>query len=79
MVKNDPLLTTLDAARILTLSPDAVRQLARAGSLVADEETPSGQRLFRRSTVEKLASERKANPPKRGPKPKVAKEKPTNQ
>jgi hypothetical protein len=79
MVKKDPLLTTLDAARILCLSTHAVRQLARDGKLIADEETPTGQRLFRRSTVEKLASERKANPPKRGPKPKVAKEKPTNQ
>jgi hypothetical protein len=79
MVKTDPLLTTLDAARILRVSNGAVRQLARAGKLVADEQTPTGQRLFRRSTVEKLASERKANPPKRGPKPKIAKEKPSNQ
>ena len=79
MVKNDPLLTTLDAARILELSTHAVRELARKKTLIADEETPTGQRLFRRSTVEKLASERKANPPKRGPKPKIAKEKPSNQ
>ena len=69
MVKTDPLLTTLDAARILGLSTDAVRQLARAGKLLADEETPTGQRLFRKSTVEKLATERVANPPRRGPKP----------
>jgi hypothetical protein len=79
MVKNDPLLTTLDAARILELSTHAVRELARKKTLVADEQTPTGQRLFRRSTVEKLASERKANPPKRGPKPKIAKEKSSNQ
>jgi len=80
MVKMDPLLTTLDAARILGLSTDAVRQLARAGKLLADEETPTGQRLFRKSTVEKLATERAANPPKPGPKPKKdAKETGSNQ
>jgi len=79
MAKSDPLLTTLDAARILGLTTRAVRDVAREGKLVADEQTPTGQRLFRRSTVEKLASERKANPPKRGPKPKIAKEKPSNQ
>ena len=80
MVKTDPLLTTLGAARILGLSTHAVRQLAREGKLVADEEIPTGQRLFRRSTVEKLASERIANPPRRGPKPrKTEKEKASNQ
>jgi len=58
MTKKDPLLSTLDASRILGLAPDTVRYLARTGKLVPDEETPGGQRLFRQSTVEKLAAER---------------------
>ncbi|OGQ81188.1 MAG: hypothetical protein A2289_10970 [Deltaproteobacteria bacterium RIFOXYA12_FULL_58_15] len=58
MAKKDQLLSTLDASRVLGLSQDAVRRMARAGRLVADEETPGGQRLFRQSTVENLAAER---------------------
>jgi hypothetical protein len=57
----------------LDLSPDAVRRLARVGKLVADEETPSGVRLFRRSTLEAFAEERRRHPETRGRPRKVAK------
>jgi DcmR-like sensory protein/helix-turn-helix protein len=52
------LMTAIDAARILGLSADMVRLLARAGRLRAAAETVRGVRLFRRSDVEALAAER---------------------
>jgi len=80
--KKDALLSTLDAARILGLAPDTVRYLARSGSLVPDEQTPAGQRLYRQSTVEKLAAEREAlrrQGKVLGRPPKLRKEKASNQ
>ncbi len=52
------LMTAVDAARILGLSADMVRLLARAGRLPAAAETVRGIRLFRREDVEALAAER---------------------
>ena len=52
------LLTTADAAQILSLSADMVRLLARGGSLPIAAESVSGVRLFRRGDVDALASER---------------------
>ncbi len=56
--KPETLLTTLDASRILGVTPDMARKLARDGKLTAAVETPTGQRLFKQSTVEQLAMER---------------------
>jgi len=66
MIAEDPLLTSGDASRILKISTGGLRQLARAGKLVPDEQTPTGQRLFRQSTIEKLRKEREQNPPRPG-------------
>jgi excisionase family DNA binding protein len=52
------LLTTADAARILGLSADMVRLLARDGRLRPAAETVRGLRLFRREDVDALADER---------------------
>jgi DNA-binding transcriptional MerR regulator len=52
------LMTAVDAARILSLSSDMVRLLAREGRLKAALQTVRGIRLFRRADVERLASER---------------------
>lgn len=49
--KEAEILTTIEVARQLTLSPDRVRQLARAGKLPA-LRTASGIRLFNGSMVE---------------------------
>jgi excisionase family DNA binding protein len=53
------LLTTSDAARVLQVSADLVRQLARAGRLPA-LITRSGQRLFWEKDVENLVRVRAA-------------------
>ena len=54
----EDLLSAVDAAKILGLSADMVRLLARDGRLPAAAQTTRGVRLFRRSEVEQLASER---------------------
>ncbi len=53
----DELLTPSDAARVLGLAPDTVRQLANKGRLKV-MKTMTGRRLFRRADVELLAKER---------------------
>jgi excisionase family DNA binding protein len=50
----DDLMTAIDAARILGLSVDMVRRLAKDGRLPF-MSTIRGVRLFRRSSVEQLA------------------------
>lgn len=57
---DDPedLMTAVDAARILGLSSDMVRLLAREGRLKAAVQTVRGVRLFRRADVERPAAER---------------------
>jgi excisionase family DNA binding protein len=52
------LLTTADAARILGVVPATVRLLERAGKLPA-LKTPSGQRLFQRDEVQRVADDRR--------------------
>ncbi len=54
----DDLMTASDAARILGVSVDTVRLLARAGD-IPFKSTISGVRLFRRDDVEALARRRK--------------------
>lgn len=51
------LLTTLEAARILKLSNTRVLQLERVGRLTA-QRTSTGQRIFDRADVLRLARER---------------------
>jgi excisionase family DNA binding protein len=53
----DQLLETGDAARLLRVSPDMVRYLARNGRL-PERRLPSGRRLFRIEDVKKIARER---------------------
>lgn len=53
----DDLMTASDAGRILGVSVDMVRVLARGGSLPF-KSTISGVRLFRRADVEALAQRR---------------------
>jgi DNA-binding transcriptional MerR regulator len=50
---------TAEAARIVKISEDRIRQLSDAGILVT-ERTASGVRLFDRSEVERFAAERAA-------------------
>jgi excisionase family DNA binding protein len=52
------LLSTADAAKILSLSADMVRLLARDGRLAVAARTVGGVRLFRRDDVEALLAER---------------------
>jgi DNA-binding transcriptional MerR regulator len=49
----EQLLTTSDIARRLNLSPERIRQLARAGALVPASVTTFGQRLFTLAEVER--------------------------
>jgi len=56
------LLSTAEAARLLGLSADMVRLLARAGRLRVSARTPSGVRLFQRADVEALVAERRGQP-----------------
>jgi excisionase family DNA binding protein len=50
-------LLTADAAKLLDLTPDAVRRLERRGELHA-QRTEGGTRLFDRADVERLARAR---------------------
>ena len=51
-------LTPADAARILEVTPAAVRLMVGRGDLRADATTQSGILLFERETVEALAKKR---------------------
>ena len=53
-------LTTADAARILKVTPAAVRLMHRRGTLEAVAETEGGIRLYQRRDVETLAQRREA-------------------
>jgi excisionase family DNA binding protein len=59
----DILLTPSEAGRILGLTPDAVRALNNKGRLPA-KKTLGGRRLFLRSDVDRLASERARSVPR---------------
>ena len=54
----DDLMTAMDAGRILGISVDMVRVLARGGGLPF-QSTIGGMRLFRRADVDALARSRK--------------------
>jgi excisionase family DNA binding protein len=53
----DDLMSPSDAARVLGISVDQVRQLSDQGRL-ATLRTVGGRRLFRRSDVDQLAAKR---------------------
>jgi signal transduction histidine kinase/CheY-like chemotaxis protein len=61
-IVQDELLSAVDAAKILGLSADMVRILAREGRLLPAAQTVRGLRLFRRVDVEDLAAERAGRP-----------------
>jgi excisionase family DNA binding protein len=54
----ESLLSVADASRILGVTPQTVRQMARQGTLTVATRTEGGIRLFRRVDVEHLAAER---------------------
>jgi DNA-binding transcriptional MerR regulator len=60
----DELLMSADAGRVLNLTPAAVRQLARRGTLPVARMTPRGVRLFTREAIEQLARQREDRAPK---------------
>ena len=71
----DDLMTAADAARILELSSDMVRLIARSGALPY-MSTVSGVRLFKRADVDALAQRRKTReggkkPGKRKPRARI--------
>jgi DNA-binding transcriptional MerR regulator len=51
------ILTTADVANLLSLSPERVRQLSRAGAL-NPRRTPHGTRIFSRADVLALKAKR---------------------
>jgi len=59
VIQNPELLSTAEAARILGVTPDRVRQMANAGQLLPVQSTSLGC-LFARRSVERLARERVA-------------------
>jgi excisionase family DNA binding protein len=57
------LLSTNEASRLLGLTPDGIRYLANVGVLRA-VRLATGQRLFSRRSVERLAEERRRSGPR---------------
>lgn len=55
---NSILLTTIEVSRVLDLSPDRIRQLARSGALPAQFSTGTGVRLFSPRAVENFRRKR---------------------
>ena len=71
----ETILTTGEVAGVLGVSRAWVKCLVRRGTLKARRDPKSGWWLVKRADAEKLASTRRANPPRPGRKPKeVAKE-----
>jgi len=56
------LLTPADAAKLLGVTPAAVRAMERRGTLRAVTKTGSGMRLFDRQAVLALVAKRKGGP-----------------
>jgi excisionase family DNA binding protein len=54
----EQLYSAIDVARALNVSTQRVRQLVEAGNLRA-WRTPGGERIFRRTDVERFAEERR--------------------
>jgi hypothetical protein len=60
MPNPDPLLSNADAARILGVTPAAVRLMQKRGELAVAEITTGGIHLYRHTEVNRLASVRAA-------------------
>jgi excisionase family DNA binding protein len=58
MTNEDRLVMSAEAARLLGVTPDMVRKMAREGVLVAAETTANGVRLFRIEDVLRFHAER---------------------
>ncbi|HVL66530.1 MAG TPA: hypothetical protein VM364_04625 [Vicinamibacterales bacterium] len=54
----EQLLQSADAARLLDLTPEAIRIAARQGRIAVAMETPRGVRLFTREAVEEYGRSR---------------------
>jgi hypothetical protein len=63
------LLTVLDAAKELQVSPDMIRKAIRAGRLRAENLSPPDQRPYYVITPQDLAAYRRLPREKPGPKP----------
>ncbi len=63
----DELMTTGDIAKFLGLTSQYIQIMARRGQLPITATTAGGIRLFLRSDIERLAEERRKNPPHPGP------------
>lgn len=57
-MKIEQFLSAADAARILDVTPAAIRAMAGRGALPVSAKTEGGMHLFRRADVEALASRR---------------------
>lgn len=64
------LLSVLDAARELGVSPDMIRKVIRAGRLRAENLSPPGQRPYYVTTPQDLAAYRRMPKGKPGRKPR---------
>lgn len=64
------LLTPSDAARLLGVTPAAVREMARRGALPVASTTLSGNRLFSKRDVERAARRRATARRGHGPQPR---------
>lgn len=60
MTPNQELIATSEAARILGLSGERVRQLSLAGEIPSIKIEPHGYRAFFRADVERLKAERES-------------------
>jgi hypothetical protein len=70
MTNPDDLLTATAASRLADLSATYLRQLANQGKIPI-LRTTAGTRLYRRGDIESWLAARKANPPRRGPRPRI--------
>lgn len=65
----DQLVSTREAAALLNVTPQAVRNLAREGAILPIDLGTRAMH-FDRADVQRLAAARRAAPPKPGPRPK---------
>ena len=66
---DEQFLTTSDVARALGISNQHVHRLVVTNQLPVAIRAANGFRLFKRSAIQRVADEREATPPRRGPRP----------
>ncbi|MFI5399194.1 MAG: helix-turn-helix domain-containing protein [Candidatus Binatia bacterium] len=59
MTPRSPYLATADVARLLGITPAAIRQMVRRGALIPAATTERGMRLFDRRDIEAFATKRR--------------------